>query len=143
MGRWYTAQVARRFQIPFYSFSNGGILVGGFKGGRGDGNLKFLKIPGILVQPLVVSNPSHANWAVSDEGQRRLASILTDSIRLHFPQGGRICFSVGHKYKKSSPHDRGASVYGGGTEAGISERVLELAARILEEDFSGEPVPHM
>jgi uncharacterized protein YgiM (DUF1202 family) len=42
--------------------------------------------------------------------------------------------SVGHKYKTSQPHDRGASVYGGGTEADYAELLLiEVDKKLREE----------
>jgi hypothetical protein len=61
-----------------------------------------------------------------------LARILADSIIEAFPDGSRIGFSVGHKYKTSRPRDRGAAVYGGGTEADYAEIVMEKAKDILE-----------
>ena len=50
-----------------------------------------------------------------------------------FSKGGLIGFSVGHKYKTSNPNDRGAAVYGGGTEADNAEAVLEKAKALLEK----------
>jgi len=127
--RWYARAVADSFGIGLGGEQ--GVLVGGFNG-RGDGNVKFTNMPAILVEPLFASNPDHAAWIKSDAGQERLAKILADSIQRCFPTGGRVAFSVGHRYKTSNPADRGAAVYGGGTEADYAEIVLQKAQSILE-----------
>jgi hypothetical protein len=128
-GRWYAQAVAREFELPVGG--DQGILVGGY-GGRGDYNLRFTQMPAILLEPLFVSNPQQAEWVRSAEGQTRLARILNDSIQRFFQDGGLIGFSVGHKYKRSSPNDRGAAVVGGGWEADYAEQVLLRAKSLLE-----------
>jgi len=110
-GRWYAQAVAREFELR----------VGG-----------FTHMPAILLEPLFVSNPQQAEWVRSAEGQTRLARILSDSIQRFFQDGGLIGFSVGHKYKRSSPKDRGAAVAGGGWEADYAEQVLLKAQSLLE-----------
>ena len=88
-------------------------------------------------------------WA--QERKAELAAILVATIREFFPNGGLVAFSVGHKYKTSSPNDRGAeSVLGGPPEAELAEPVLLLAATLLEkanptppaeaEDHRDEPI---
>lgn len=129
-GRWYANAVAREFDIPISG--DQGILVGGFNG-RGDYNLKFTKMPAILLEPLFCSNPQHAEWIRSDQMQNRLALVLVESIQRFFPNGGLVAFSVGHKYKTSRPNDRGAEVYGGGVEADYAEKVLKKAKIMLED----------
>lgn len=109
------------------------VRVGGY-GGRGNANLKHTAMPAILVEPLFASNPAHAKVIRSVEGRDKLARILSDSIREMFPKGGLVAFSVGHKYKRSSPKDRGAAVHGGGTEADYAEMVLVRAAEMLRGD---------
>jgi len=89
-------------------------------------------MPAILLEPMFVSNPQHAEWVRSTAGQDKLARILADSIIEAFPDGSRIGFSVGHKYKTSRPRDRGAAVYGGGTEADYAEIVMGKAKDILK-----------
>jgi len=131
-GRWYANRVSQAFDIPLGG--NGGILVGGY-GGRGNGNLKHTRMPAILLESLFVSNPQQAEWVRSAEGQDKLANILAESIIAFFPDGSRIGFSVGHKYKTSRPKDRGAAVYGGGTEAEFAEIVLKKAEIILESSY--------
>lgn len=128
-GRWYAAAVAREFNIPLGG--DMGIVVGGYEG-RGDYNLKFTDMPAILLEPLFASNPQHAEWIRSESGQNRLAQILCESIQRFFQKGGTIGFSVGHKYKTSSPDDRGVTVLGGGLEADYAEAVLDKAKGLLE-----------
>ena len=128
----YVEAIAREFGVKANR-----ILVGGWEG-RGDGNVRHTAMPAILLEPLFASNPIHASIIKSEEGQKRLASVLVDTIRRHFPQGGLVAFSVGHKYRKSKPNDRGAAVAGGGTEADYAERVLTLAAEMLERAHGGE-----
>ena len=129
-GRWYSAAVSREFDIPMGG--DQGIKVGGY-GGRGDFNLRFTAMPAILLEPLFASNPQHAQWIRGEAGQARLARIISDSIQRFFQEGGLIGFSVGHKYKNSNPDDRGAAVFGGGTEADNAEAVLERAKVLLEQ----------
>jgi len=128
-GRWYAQAVAREFNIAVGG--DQGILVGGYNG-RGDYNLRFTNMPAILLEPLFASNPQHAEWIKSESGQSRLAQVLTDSIQRFFPNRGLIGLSVGHKYKTSSPNDRGAAIYGGGWEADYAEQVLTKAEAMLK-----------
>jgi len=128
-GRWYARAVSQEFDIPVGGES--GLLVGGYNG-RGDYNLRFTNMPAILLEPFFVSNPQTAELIKTEAAQYRLASILTESIQRFLPNGGLVGFSVGHKYKTSSPNDRGAAVFGGGTEADIAEAVLLKAQQQLE-----------
>jgi hypothetical protein len=129
-GRWYAAAVAREFNIPLGG--DQGIVVGGYDG-RGDFNLRFTNMPAILLEPLFASHPQHAQWIMSEAGQGRLARILCESIQRFFQREGMIGFSVGHKYKSSSPDDRGAAVLGGGWEADFAEAVLNKTKDLLEK----------
>jgi hypothetical protein len=128
-GRWYAQAVAREFNVPVGG--DQGIMVGGFDG-RGDGNLRHTNMPAILLEPLFASNPQHAQWIRSVAGQGRLALILCESIQRFFQEGAVVGFSVGHKYKRSRPSDRGAPVVGGGWEASYAELVLKKAKTVLE-----------
>jgi hypothetical protein len=129
-GRWYAAAIARGFNIPIGGEQ--GIMVGGYEE-RGDYNLRFTNMPAILLEPLFASNPQHAQWISGEIGQVKLAQILCDSIQRFFPKEGIIGFSVGHKYKGSSPKDRGAEVIGGGWEADYAEVVLTRTTTLLEQ----------
>lgn len=135
-GRWYARAVAEEFNIP--AGGNDGIMVGGYDG-RGDYNLRFTRMPAILLEPLFGSNPQHAQWIRSTEGQTRLARILSESVQRFFQDGGLIGFSVGHKYKTSRPNDRGAHIYGGGMEADYAETVLQMAGEMLEKVDAIQP----
>lgn len=130
-GRWYAKAIAEQFGSTVGG--DQGILVGGWNG-RGDGNVKHTEMPALLLEPLFASNPQQAEIIRSESGQGILARILAESIRRFFPKGGLIAFSVGHKYKTSSPKDRGAALAGGGNEADYAEKVLNRAATLLTEE---------
>jgi hypothetical protein len=130
-GRWYARAIADQFGTRVAG--DQGILVGGWNG-RGDGNLKHTKMPAVLLEPLFASNPQQADIIRSESGQAALARILAESVRRFVPGGGLIAFSVGHKYKTSTPNDRGAALAGGGWEADYAEKVLEKAAKLLTEE---------
>lgn len=133
-GRWYAKAISEQFGNAVGG--DAGLLVGGWNG-RGDGNVKHTKMPALLLEPLFVSNPRQADIVRSAAGQDVLARVLAESIRRFFPDGGLIAFSVGHKYKTSSPNDRGAALAGGGNEADHAEIVLQKAASML----ASEPAP--
>jgi len=98
-------------------------------------------MPAILLEPCFVSNPTEATMVRSTAGLVALASALVETIKRQFPNGGLIAFSVGHKGKESSPHDMGAAVVGGGTEAEFAEKVLTLANTMLTGEVPKEPDP--
>jgi hypothetical protein len=130
-GRWYAKAVAEQFGTKVAG--DQGILVGGWNG-RGDGNVRHTAMPALLLEPLFASNPQQAEIIRSASGQDTLARVLAESIRRFFPAGGLIAFSVGHKYKTSSPNDRGAALAGGGNEADHAEKVLKKAAALLADE---------
>ncbi|MEI6139846.1 MAG: N-acetylmuramoyl-L-alanine amidase [Mariniphaga sp.] len=127
-GIWYASAISEEFATQMGGEK--GIVVGGY-GGRGDNNIKYTAMPAILLEPLFASNPDQAEIIRSENGRERLAKVLADSIRQYFPRGGLIAFSVGHKYKTSSPNDRGAAVVGGGYEADYAELVLLKVQSLL------------
>ena len=127
-GIWYASAISEEFATNMGGET--GIVVGGY-GGRGDGNIKYTTMPAVLLEPLFASNPYQAEIIRSENGQNRLAQVLVESIRHFFPKGGLIAFSVGHKYRKTRPTDRGADVDGGGSEADYAEMVLIKAQALL------------
>ncbi|MEM6428463.1 MAG: hypothetical protein AAF708_04420 [Deinococcota bacterium] len=128
---WYAKRVAQLFGINIYDAN--GVIEGGF-GCRGNGNIKIAgaQMPALLLESLFATNPVHAAAIRSVTGQNSLADSLVESIEEFFPQGGKIAFSVGHKYRTSNPRDRGVRLYGGGFEADYAEKVLLNAARKLQ-----------
>lgn len=108
-----------------------GLSVGGYDG-RGNGNLVLTNMPAILCEPMFASNPRHAETIRSDDGRSRLAKCLVDSITQMFPSGGLVALSIGHLYKTSKPHDKGAELVGGGTEGEYAEKVILKAKEMLE-----------
>lgn len=128
----YVDKIARVFDLPLANndFARDGVSIGGYKK-RGNANLAATNMPAILLEPLFASNPKLAALIRSEAGQEQLAKCLTDTIIEHFPNGGLIAFSVGHKYKTSAPNDRGVPLAGGGCEADYAEIVLKRAAQLL------------
>jgi len=125
----YTAALRRSCKIGlFYGPvpEAPGVLPGGFNG-RGMGNLRWLKIPGILVEPIFVSNAVQARW-LKVEGVPLLARTLNIAIRKTFPDGGIVAFSVGHV-----PPDPGAKIVNGGWEHDWAIKVLKTAKVLLED----------
>lgn len=130
----YVDRCSEAFGVPKANndFAKNGVSVGG-AGKRGNANLLLTNMPAVLLEPLFVSNPKHAEIVRSEAGRQRLAQILADTIIEFLPVGGLVAFSVGHKYKPApKDKDRGAPVYGGGTEADFAEDVLIRAKAILE-----------
>ena len=107
------------------------ILVGGYNG-RGNSNIKHTDMPAVLLEPLFGSTPSHADLIRSEEGQWKLAQIISSLVQKYFPDGGLVAFSVGHLYKRTSPKDKGSLLHGGGYEGDYAERVLLKAQQLLE-----------
>lgn len=139
LARVYTAKIAAAFLVPLANnnFAKGGVSVGGYRL-RGNKNLIHTNMPAVLLEPLFASNPKHAAWIKSDDGQKKLALAIVETIREFFPAGGLVAFSVGHKGKPSKPFDRGVPLAGGGVEADYAEKVLKLAAAMLTINL--EPV---
>lgn len=129
-GKWYSKRISLEFATRLGGSGGLKVLT---DSDPGNNNLVHTHMPAILLEPLFVSNQEHAKIVKSEVGQIALARSLVDSILWAFPDGGSIAFSVGHKYKKSDPDDRGAAVAGGGWEAEYAEIVMLKAKRFLED----------
>lgn len=129
----YTDSVSKKLDVPLYLGKDGeGIIVS--KVGQQDHfNLSSAKMPSVLLEPLFVSNVVHVEKYFNG-GRSVLADCLVSSIVKAFPNGGLIAFSVGHKYKRSKPMDRGAAVWGRAEfmESDLAENVLREAKFKLE-----------
>ena len=73
-------------------------------------NLYYTNMKAFLLEPLFVSDIQQAEIAMSEDGQRKIAKILANVIREHYPSGATVACSLGHKFKASSVYDRGAPV---------------------------------
>lgn len=138
IARTYSAKVSAEFGTE----DKGAIQVS-YKG-RGDYNLRFTKMPAFLPEPLFVSEPELAMIAMSDIGQKKLARILVETIKEHFPAGAKVAFSVGHLFKASQVYDRGAPVAGTGGKVGegdLALQVLKYAEKMLLDDEAEDPEP--
>jgi len=117
-------------------------------------NLYYTRMKAFLLEPLYVSDVEQAAVALSEEGQKSIATLLVDVIRDHFPDGAKCAFSLGHKFKQSSIFDRGAPVVIGYdddaspapihhqtlAEADLAERVMHFAAAMLEGKEDPAPI---
>jgi len=59
--------------------------------------------------------------------------LLAETVQKFVLPGNTIALSIGHAGKPSNPRDRGAAIYGGGTEAAWSTAVVVKAEKILTE----------
>ena len=126
-GLHYALKASELFDIRNNRLSIGGV------GGRGNGNLIYTSMPAILLEPCFISNPEQARLMLEDIYQDKLAKVLADSIRVFFPDGGLVAFSIGHVGKTSNPNDRGASVAGSDLmESDIATKVMQKARKMLE-----------
>lgn len=126
----YTELVAEHFEMP-----DRGVVVGPR---RGSYNVKLTRCPAFLAEPGFISNPEFAGIVVTGEGLDALAFCLVQSIRDHFPGGGLIGLSVGHRYRGKA--DPGAPVYDDPNEeedpewddeAEIADGIIRAAVEML------------
>lgn len=141
MAQYFSDAVSKKWGYP-----NRGVVELA-RGARGYWNLYYTDMKAILLEGWHVSDKEIATLAMSELGQDQMAQIIADMIRKFFPDGGLIAFSVGHMFKKSSIHDRGAPVAGGNGlgEADIVLSFMRKAAVLLEtganiNDPEPEPV---
>lgn len=126
--------------IPLYdkesSPADAGILVCK-KNSQDAYNFSLISAPAVLPQPLFLSNDAHVAIAITEQGTDLLAAILVETLRTVLPNGGHVGFSVGHKYQRSAPADRGSAAvcYPEFTEADIADTVLNKAAMSLRAEL--------
>lgn len=128
--RWYARAVQREFNVPLAGdsgiFTPPDIVRPTV--------LEGVEVDAMLVEPLVISNPQHANWIRSESGRTRLARVLAESIVRFYPSGGLVCLSHGHGGDPLRPSsgNQGYASAEGGTEATYSYMVLLKTKEILE-----------
>lgn len=127
-----------KFNVPVYSKEEDSEAMDGVilckRSGRNYFNISLIKAPAVILEPLFLSNPTHVNMILKQDGLQKLATVLVDSIVDTFPSGANVGFSVGHKYQRSNPMDRGALAVSSieYTEADLSDTVLTLAKVALD-----------
>jgi hypothetical protein len=128
-GRWYAQAIGLEFGVQIGG--DQGIQVGGYDG-RGDDNVKHTDMPAILLEPLFVSNPAHAEIVLQ---RRRPDAHGAGPCRQHQEvlSGGRADRIQRRPQVKTSSPDDGAPVVGGGSEAEFAEKVLLKAETMLHE----------
>lgn len=139
-GKLYNSKVSSRLGVPLYDScrSDGGILR--LKANSRDVfNLSLVTAPAVIVEPLFLSNNDHVDLLLNKGGVQTLADILTDSLREFFEdrESVHIGFSVGHKYQRTSPSDRGSVCLGKSemTEADLSDTILTITKTQLENNL--------
>jgi hypothetical protein len=137
--RQLAATIGSKSSLVIGNKNNGVVTL--HPGDRGYGNIAYTAMPACLGESGFVSNPGFARWIKVVENQKALGRVVADSIKACFPDGAKIGFSVGHKYKTSNPDDRGANVSGGGSEATYAEAVLLYAKNYLEVNTDPIVVP--
>ena len=97
-------------------------------------NLYYTNMQAVLTELLYASDPEQAAIIRSEEGREELAWMHVDVIREFYPDGGLLAFSIGHMFKESSIHDRGAPVHGSDyeAEADYAKMLAERIGVILE-----------
>jgi len=139
--RLHAKNVSEHFDIPLYHIDDNpdaqnGVVVSS-RPGRNNYNISLLSAPAVILEPMFLSNPDHLRILFQEGGIEDLANILTSSIREVLPDSSRIGFSVGHKYQRANPMDRGAAAYSKSefTEADLSEKVLLISYMQLKHDI--------
>lgn len=118
-----------------YAFPNRGVDVVG-RDRAGYWNLYYTKMQAVLTELLYVSDVEQAEIARSETGQWDLAQMHVAAIRKFYPDGAKIALSIGHKFKVTSPFDRGAPVVGddGLGEADLTEELAEKIVTLLGQN---------
>lgn len=131
-GRWYAREISREFSVSLGG--NEGIIEGGQVRLELDRRLGRFEVPALLLEPLFINNAAAAQVVRTEEGQERLARVLSDSIRQFFPAGGLVCLSNGHPGDPLHPDAgrQGVSLREGGTEVVFSHLVLLKAMAQLQ-----------
>lgn len=93
-GRWYAREISREFSIPLGG--DEGIIEAGHVTPGLDRRLGQFEVPALLLEPLYINHAAASQVIRTEEGQERLARVLSESIRQFFPAGGLVCLSNGH-----------------------------------------------
>lgn len=128
--RWAEILAEKFYEVLGTRLRHGNGILEVKRGSRGYWNLARTNMPAVLAEPLFVSNPDEVK--ILKENINELGLAISTSIKEIFTEGGLVAFSVGHKYKTSSPNDRGAKVIGENRyEADYAEELLLAAERQL------------
>lgn len=113
------------------------------RGSRDANSFMMADAPSVLIEPMFLSNPEHVDILLNADGQRKLAHILAHSIRETFPERAHIGFSVGHKYQRGLPMDRGCCAVNHPefTEADFADNIMREAAFMLEHGVETMSLP--
>ena len=129
----FAKRVAEVFKV---NLINGSGVIEVTKGDRGSGSICRVESPAALIEPLFISNTRHTNLLLHG-GTDQLAEIIVESLKLALCKikDPLVGFSVGHKYKRSAPYDRGAHMWGKPeySEGDLAEMVLRKAECLIKK----------
>lgn len=96
--------------------------------------------PAVLIEPCFVSNPNEAKLLHDVTTMRKLGEGIADLLLRWLPFDSVVGLDVGHKFKTSSPNDRGAACVLGDTEADHAEQLAKIVAAKIEATMQ-KPIP--
>lgn len=89
--------------------------------------------PAVLIEPCFVSNPDEAKLLHDINIMRRLGERIAVEVKKWFKDKTAVVvgLDVGHMFKNSSPHDKGAKCVLGDTEGDHAEVLAKIVAAAL------------
>lgn len=89
--------------------------------------------PAVLIEPCFVSNPDEAKLLHDINVMRRLGERIAAEVKKWFKGKTTVIvgLDVGHMYKNSLPHDKGAKCVLGDTEGDHAEVLAKIVAAVL------------
>lgn len=85
--------------------------------------------PAVLLEPCFLTNPDEAALLHDERVLRHLGETIASTIA---PFTRRFGIDIGHKFKTSSPHDKGARCVLGDYEADHAEQLAKVVAASLQ-----------
>lgn len=125
----HSQKVSETFNVPVYNRNSTNYIWLS----SADKSTNQLLVPCVLIEPLFLSNPTHVQYLING-GVEKLANILVETLNEFYNEESIIGFSVGHKYQRSNPMERGSIAYGHPelTEADLADTILTIAKYKLE-----------
>ncbi len=96
------------------------------------GFIRFYHSPAILLEPCFLSNAEEANLVHDVDALRQLGEAIADVLWRWLPFDAVLGLDIGHKFKTSRPHDRGARCFYGDYEADHAEQSAKVVAASLQ-----------
>lgn len=107
LARSLALATAEEWNIP--SVPGGVVELGGRS--RGYYNLYYTSMPAVLTEMFWASEEKMVDLLEDPDEREKMARLILDCIRKHFPKGAVIALSIGHLFKGTG--DKGAPAAGG------------------------------